>query len=191
VDVELEPGAARTAMRELASLGLPIHVSELDISTDGRWDRDVALKQARVAEEVVGALLDLPPAQRLGLTLWGARDGDSWLARRDRGERPLLFDDAGEPKPAAEAARALLRFHSDAKGVCAIARLRELHRSTTLRRPDVQQAAHGGDGRLEGNVLSTRGLIRTSAAMASMAARVSVHARGRRGRTRRRDADLR
>jgi endo-1,4-beta-xylanase len=81
VDVDLAPGAYRTAMRELAGLGLPVHVSELDISTNGRWGREVALKQARVAEEVVGALMDLPPAQRLGLTVWGARDGDNWLTR--------------------------------------------------------------------------------------------------------------
>jgi endo-1,4-beta-xylanase len=110
VGVDLPPGAYRTAMRELAGLGLPIHVSELDITTNRRWDRETALKQARVVEEVVGALLDLPPAQRFGLTVWGARDRDNWLTREPGrgGERPMLFDDAGGAKPAAEAlARAL------------------------------------------------------------------------------------
>lgn len=119
LDVTLPPAEYRTALRELASLGLPVHVSELDISFGRgaaatlRGDQENALRQARLAEAVVGALLDLPAQQRLGLTLWGARDSDSWLRRppNDGGapvDRPLLFDDAGRPKPAFEAvARAL------------------------------------------------------------------------------------
>lgn len=114
LSVDMTPGAYRAAIRELAGFGLPIHVSELDISFGGgpaaalRGDRQNALKQARVMEEVVGALLDLPPAQRFGLTLWGVRDGDSWLRRppNDAGQpldRPLLFDDAGGVKPAFDA----------------------------------------------------------------------------------------
>jgi endo-1,4-beta-xylanase len=114
VDVELAPGAFRAAVRELAGFGLPVHVSELDVSF-GRGakavvqgDRTLALKQGRVVEEAVQALLDLPPAQRFGLTIWGLRDGDSWLRRPPNNgglpvDRPLLFDDAGRPKPAFEA----------------------------------------------------------------------------------------
>ena len=49
----------------------------------------------------------LPPQQRYGFTSWGVRDPDSWLTRADRPgaamDRPLLFDAAGMPKPAARA----------------------------------------------------------------------------------------
>ena len=114
LEVELPPGAFRTCLRELAAFGLPVHVSELDVSF-GRGpaavvqgDRALALKQARLVEEAAEALLELPPVQRFGLTLWGVRDADSWLRRppNDGGlpvDRPLLFDDAGRPKPAFEA----------------------------------------------------------------------------------------
>lgn len=36
VSVEMKPGAIKVAMRDLASLGLPIHLSELDVSTRGK-----------------------------------------------------------------------------------------------------------------------------------------------------------
>ena len=112
LDLSLAPGAVRAAIRDLAGLGLPIHVSELDISTvGGRIDlRDTAGRdaaQARLVGETVEALMALPPRQRYGLTAWGVRDPDSWLTRRsDPGaasDRPMLFDAAGRPKAAARA----------------------------------------------------------------------------------------
>lgn len=108
LDVSLPRGAYAAHMRELAAFGLPIHVSELDIARGGgRIDLrgDIGAAQARLAEEVAQALLDLPPAQRFALTLWGVRDSDSWLRRRPGGEAetPLAFDAAGRPKPIYEA----------------------------------------------------------------------------------------
>jgi endo-1,4-beta-xylanase len=108
-DIHLQPGAARTAMRELAGLGLPIHVSELDISLRGdRMDlRPRAQKLAAQAaryREVIGAFLELPAHQRFAFTTWGLRDKDSWLRRPpnagDGTDAPLPFDDQGRPKPA-------------------------------------------------------------------------------------------
>jgi endo-1,4-beta-xylanase len=114
LDVETAPTAYRDALRDLAGFGLPVHVSELDISFGRgaaaalRGDRENALRQARVVDAVAQAFLDLPEAQRFGLTVWGVRDGDSWLRRppNDGGaprDAPLLFDDSGRPKPAFEA----------------------------------------------------------------------------------------
>jgi len=37
------------------------------------------------------------------VTFWGVTDGDSWLNMRGRVNHPLLFDRAGQPKPAFEA----------------------------------------------------------------------------------------
>lgn len=106
---DIDPAQAGRAIRELSRFGLPIHVSEVDISI-----RQVARRlpggpalldlQARTVEAVVAAYLDLPPAQRYALTFWGLRDKDSWLRRPpydgDGSDRPLLFDDSGAPKPA-------------------------------------------------------------------------------------------
>ena len=111
IDINLAPGKVTTAMRDLASLGLPIHVSELDVSTRfGRLDMasgaDKSQRQARLVHEVVDAFMALPPQQRFAITLWGVRDRDSWLQRPPNPpgvDRPLLFDDQGRPKPAAAA----------------------------------------------------------------------------------------
>lgn len=119
IPADLKPGAIAQTVRELGALGLPVHVSELDISLTrgpGALASRSSLEdgQKRLATEVVQAILDLPPAQRWGLTLWGARDRDSWLRRppENRGPRPdapLLFDDEGRPKGVAHALAAALK----------------------------------------------------------------------------------
>jgi endo-1,4-beta-xylanase len=108
LSVDVPAGQVTAAIRDLASLGLPIHVSELDVSTrTGPLDlRDASAKdaaQARLVGETAEAFLALPPAQRYAFTAWGVRDQDSWLGRDGTGDRPLLFDDAGRPKAAARA----------------------------------------------------------------------------------------
>jgi endo-1,4-beta-xylanase len=100
------PGMGRTAMRELASFGLPIHVSELDISLGEKpnFARLPVLleRQAELARELAETYMALPREQRFAFTVWGLRDRDSWL-RGQSGQRPtdqsLPFDDAGQPKP--------------------------------------------------------------------------------------------
>jgi len=111
LDVDVQPGAAKTAIRELASFGLPIHLSELDCSFSGNRTidtRSVAEKrqiQASLAAEVAEAYCDLPEHQRFAFTIWGLRDKDSWLKKEpgNGADQPLMFDDAGQPKPMFEA----------------------------------------------------------------------------------------
>ena len=114
LEADLPPGEASRAIRALARFGLPIHVSELDISTrvKGLSFASPAQRlrsQARVAGELAEAFMDLPPAQRYAFTVWGARDKDSWLRyppnAGDGSDQPLLFDDQGAPKPAFGAVR--------------------------------------------------------------------------------------
>jgi endo-1,4-beta-xylanase len=95
-------GEIRSSIRDLASLGLPVHVSELDVKTDG--SANPLQDQARVVGHMAEAFAGLPERQRFAFTVWGLRDRDSWLTRRDAAQRPLLFDDAGAPKPAFRAA---------------------------------------------------------------------------------------
>ena len=109
VDCALPAGAIDATVAELGRLGLPVHVSEIDVSTD----RGERARQPAIYAEAAEAMAALPEAQRFGITVWGARDADSWLRRGGehnplRPDHPLLFDDAGRAKPAAAAlARAL------------------------------------------------------------------------------------
>jgi endo-1,4-beta-xylanase len=115
LDVDLPAGAVGAAIRDLARLGLPVHVSELDVSFGHRrfdW-RSAARKrhiQARLAGEAAEAFVTLPSRQRYAFTLWGMRDRESWLRQPpfEGGDQPLAFDDAGAPKPMACALNAAL-----------------------------------------------------------------------------------
>lgn len=100
------PGMCRAAIRDLAGFGLPIHVSELDISLGERpgFSRlsELLDRQAELTRELAGAYMDLPQRQRFAFTVWGLRDSDSWLrgpSGQRPSDRPLPFDDAGRPKP--------------------------------------------------------------------------------------------
>jgi len=109
INADLKPGAVRAAIRDLASLGLPIHVSELDISLNrGRGllssDADLEAAQDRLATEVAEAFAGLPARQRFAFTVWGLRGGDSWLRSAKENpnppfDQPLPFDDDGRPRP--------------------------------------------------------------------------------------------
>ncbi|MGZ8363714.1 MAG: endo-1,4-beta-xylanase [Caulobacteraceae bacterium] len=104
---DLAPGAYARAIRDLASLGLPIHISELDISLNVRGlnfasRADLEQRQARLYGEAAEAFAALPERQRFAFTVWGLRDSDSWLRREKTpnagADGPLLFDSAGAAK---------------------------------------------------------------------------------------------
>jgi endo-1,4-beta-xylanase len=104
-NADLAPGAIAHAIQALAGFGLPIHVSEMDVSVARAKGfltsrADLETRQARLYEEAGHAFASLPPKQRFAFTLWGLRDKDSWLHGENAGDTPVLFDDAGEPKPA-------------------------------------------------------------------------------------------
>jgi endo-1,4-beta-xylanase len=108
VAADMPPGAIRDTLRDLASLGLPIHLSEMDVSLARARgllkDRaELEARQGRVYAEAAEAFSALPAKQRFAFTHWGLRDGDSWLIREDASDTPLLFDAAGRPKAAAAA----------------------------------------------------------------------------------------
>ncbi|HEX8232042.1 MAG TPA: endo-1,4-beta-xylanase [Caulobacteraceae bacterium] len=103
LSVDTRPGAVTAAVRDLAKLGLPIHVSELDVKLKPAPLADTSerlQRQARLYGEVGEAFAALPERQRFALTVWGLRDRDHWLRRGGKPEEPTLFDDAGRPKPA-------------------------------------------------------------------------------------------
>lgn len=117
INIDMPKGAAKAAFRDLASFGLPIHVSELDISFGSRrfdW-RSVKTKRALQAEQMtdfITAFMALPEKQRYAITIWGLYDSESfWRINPEDphpDDEPLLFDAAGRAKPVTVAfARAL------------------------------------------------------------------------------------
>lgn len=108
VAADIAPGKIREMMRDLASLGLPVHVSELDVSMTRSENRllsrsDLQRRQAAVYGEAAQAFTALPERQRFAFTLWGLRDRDSWLRQENARDAPAPFDDAGQPKAGAAA----------------------------------------------------------------------------------------
>jgi endo-1,4-beta-xylanase len=110
---ELAPGAITATLKTLAGFGLPIHLSEMDVSVvqggmlanRGEAER----RQAGLYAEAIEAFAALPERQQFAFSIWGLRDKDSWLKRENASDTPLLFDDQGRPKPAFSAVVNALR----------------------------------------------------------------------------------
>lgn len=119
LDIEIPAGRIRDWMRDAASLGLPIHVSELDASLRADRRIDTRSPAARLEQqtarvgELAGAFMALPARQRFAFTVWGLRDTDSWLRQGERDDgkdSPLPFDAAGRPNAMARTLAAT--FHA-------------------------------------------------------------------------------
>jgi endo-1,4-beta-xylanase len=105
------------ALTEMETLGLPIHITELDVnsaqggqrSTSADISNNAATTQGGLVEDANRRLSDAYAGlfRAFGkhrdsvkvVTFWGANDGVSWRAQG----RPLLFDGNDQPKPAFEA----------------------------------------------------------------------------------------
>lgn len=104
-------------LTELAALGLPIHITELDVNSAQGGQRNTGADISENAATTQGGLVD-DANQRLAkqyanlfkaflkhkdsvkmVTFWGVNDGVSWRANG----KPLLFDRNNQPKPAFDA----------------------------------------------------------------------------------------
>ena len=103
VAADLAPGAITAALKDLASLGLKVRISELDVSLSRASGGDLERRQAALYAEAAHAYAGLPRAQQSDVTFWGLEDGQSWLHGENASDAPLLFDDSGRPKPVASA----------------------------------------------------------------------------------------
>lgn len=102
------------ALAEMATLGLPIHITELDVNSAAGGQRGFGADIADNAATTRGGLVS-DADQRLAeayaslfraflkhrdsvkvVTFWGTNDANSWRAQG----RPLLFDGNSQPKPA-------------------------------------------------------------------------------------------
>jgi endo-1,4-beta-xylanase len=107
------PYLLRRFLADIASLGLTIQITELDV-TDEHAPADVAVRDGLVADtyrRFLDAALD-EPAVKMVVT-WGLSDRHSWIVRRETYQarwrtddvisRPLPFDADLKPKPAFDA----------------------------------------------------------------------------------------
>ena len=105
------------ALTEMATLGLPIHITELDVNsaqggqrsnsadisenaatTQGGLVSDADKKLADAYAGIFRAFVKHKNSVKM-VTFWGVNDGVSWRANG----RPLLFDGNNQPKPAFDA----------------------------------------------------------------------------------------
>ena len=82
------------ALKRIAGLGLRLRVSELDVSIPDNSQASLQ-KQAKKYAAVM-RMLSKYTDQLEAVQVWGLTDGMSWIAAK----YPLLFDRAGQPKPA-------------------------------------------------------------------------------------------
>ena len=83
-------------MARLASLGLTVHISEMDVRINNVGGSDQARLDIQRAtyRDVVQVCMMQPRCE--AVTFWGFTDAHTWIS----GDRPLLFDAAYMPKPA-------------------------------------------------------------------------------------------
>jgi endo-1,4-beta-xylanase len=105
------------ALTEMAALGLPIHITELDVNSATGGQRGFGADIAANATATQGGLVS-DADQKLAdayagifrafvkhrdvvkmVTFWGVNDANSWRAQG----KPLLFDGNNQPKPAFDA----------------------------------------------------------------------------------------
>lgn len=93
-------------IRRYRDLGLEVIITELDIAQLDPTAPDAASRQA----EEYGALVNAALSQSNcpAVTLWGISDPDSW-----RANKPLLYDDAMNPKEAFHAVHAAVRLQAE------------------------------------------------------------------------------
>lgn len=107
IDATIAPGMLKAAIEDIASLGLKVHVSEVDISLKPEGmimpGTDLPTGQIQALEEITDAYLQLKPHQQFGMTVWGLRDKDTFPYRKDSSDKPVLFDSTGFAKPMAHA----------------------------------------------------------------------------------------
>ncbi|MDE4541380.1 endo-1,4-beta-xylanase [Thermoanaerobacterium sp. R66] len=86
----------KASIEKLASLGVEIQVTELDMNMNGNVSNEALLKQARLYKQ----LFDLFKAEKQYITavvFWGVSDDVTWLSKPNA---PLLFDSKLQAKPA-------------------------------------------------------------------------------------------
>ena len=107
-----EGAALQAQLERIAALGLMVELTELDLPIFlFSQEADPLAAQAQAYADVFAACLAVTACT--GITTWGLHDGDTWLDENPLSapfapNRPLLFDELLQPKPAYAAVVAAL-----------------------------------------------------------------------------------
>jgi endo-1,4-beta-xylanase len=96
------------AFQELASTGLKVKVTELDVKINPEnkadfspSDQILARQQAMYNYVAWSYIQNVPEDQQAGISVWNLKDDSSWIVTvQDRNDYPTLFDSAYAKKPA-------------------------------------------------------------------------------------------
>ncbi len=198
VAADIAPGEITTMIRDLAGLGLPIHVSELDVSLTRSENKllsrgELQRRQTAVYAEAAEAFMALPERQRFAFTVWGLRDRDSWLTAENAADAPA---DLRQRRPAqgrrdglAGAFRAEAAAASSAP-LSLVSRLRVLARARICRRWDMGSCGTSEANSTPSSVAMKRrtAIVRLSPSPGTSQARHPLEEPGDRGLQRHRHA---
>lgn len=105
--VDLSKEKVKDGLNDMASTGLLIHISELDIKVNLNKSDNYVFSpteqqlQADVYQSIVESFESLPQDQKFAITTWGVTDRATWLTGWwHEKEYPLLFDRDYNAKPA-------------------------------------------------------------------------------------------
>jgi endo-1,4-beta-xylanase len=110
----LQPQSVEANMRRFSTLGLEVHLTEMDVQVhDGNGTFKARLvAQAQLYRDMLHAALSVPSFR--ALVLWGVTDRYSWIPQfTGHLDAPLLFDAAYRPKPAYYALMHELAMHEE------------------------------------------------------------------------------
>jgi endo-1,4-beta-xylanase len=117
VNVSMTFATMDQALADLTTLGLPVHITELDVNSATAGQRNLGAEIANNAATTEGGLVSDADKKLAAayagifqafikhsdsvklVTFWGANDANSWRANG----KPLLFDGDNQPKPAFDA----------------------------------------------------------------------------------------
>jgi endo-1,4-beta-xylanase len=111
-----DPVEIRELLRDLATLGLPLELTEIDVSiAHFLSEPDPEAAQAEYYGRLIAACMVVPACR--AVTFWGLSDDESWLDSfplwsASAPNRPLLFDGTLQPKPAYYAVRDAVRLRA-------------------------------------------------------------------------------
>lgn len=101
ISITTSNGKIDDAFRALASTGLPVSISELDIKVNASGDpgfvltKELAEKQAEKCLYVFRSYFaNIPEGQRFGIIFWNLGKKDSWITNCS----PTLYDEKYKPK---------------------------------------------------------------------------------------------
>jgi endo-1,4-beta-xylanase len=108
ININISNSAIDNMFIKLASTGLRVHVSELDIRINPNnaspfgATEDLLSQQAQKYKYVAESYFNnVPAAQRYGITVWNVTDADSWIVTSlGRTDFPTLFNSSYQKKPA-------------------------------------------------------------------------------------------